>query len=187
MSTGYKIQKDDSAYYITFQIVGWVDLFTRKIYRDIVIESFRFCQTNKGLTIFGFVIMSNHIHLLVQAQNSNLSDIIRDFKNFTSRKFIETINEGKESRSDWMKMVFEYHGRFKNKQTNQIWTHENHAEQIYSQEFIAQKLEYIHQNPVRAGIVERPEEYLYSSARNYAGLESIIEVVLLDMPWKSYS
>lgn len=130
--------------------------------------------------------MSNHIHLLAQAKNHNLSDIVRDFKSFTSNSFIDTINEGKESRSDWMNMVFEYHGKFKNKQTNQIWTHENHAEQIYSQKFVVQKLDYIHQNPVRAGIVEKPEDYLYSSARNYAGIEAIMEVTLLDMKWKSY-
>lgn len=186
MSTGYKILKDDSAYFVTFQIVGWVDIFTRKIYRDITIESFKFCQVDKGLTIFAYVIMSNHIHLLVQAEHSNLSDIIRDFKNYTSKRFIEAMNDDTESRRDWMKMVFEYHGRFKNKQTNQVWTHENHPEQIFSSKFIKQKLEYIHQNPVRAGIVEKPEDYIYSSARNYAGLNSVIEVVLLDTNLNAY-
>ena len=88
MSTGYKIQKDDSAYYVTFQIVGWVDLFTRQVYRDIVIDSLKYCQDNKGLAVFGYVIMSNHIHLLVQAQKSNLSDIVRDIKSYTSQKFL---------------------------------------------------------------------------------------------------
>jgi REP element-mobilizing transposase RayT len=125
MSTGYKIREGEEAYYLTFQIVGWVDIFTRKVYRDIAIESFKYCCENKGLNIFAYVIMSNHIHLLA-GQNEDLSAIIRDFKNFTSRNFLEVINEEIESRSDWMKMVFEYHGKFKNKQTNQVWTHENH-------------------------------------------------------------
>jgi REP element-mobilizing transposase RayT len=186
MSTGLKIQKDDSAYSVTFQIMGWVDLFTRQVYRNIAIASFKFCQANKGLAIFGYVIMSNHIHLLAQAQNNNLSDIIRDFKNFTSQKFLEIIESDRESRSDWMKVVFGYHGKFKNKQTNQIWTHENHPELIFSNNFVAQKLDYIHQNPVRAGLVEKPEDYLYSSARNYAGIEAILDITLLNLKWKTY-
>ena len=95
------------------------------------------------------------------------------------------LNDPVESRRDWMKLVFEYHGKYKNKQTNQVWTHENHAEHIYSQRFIEQKVDYIHNNPVRAGIVSRPEDYLYSSASNYAELDSIIEVIKLDIKWKT--
>ncbi len=108
-----------------------------------------------------------------------------DFKNYTSKKFLAVVNDGIESRSEWMKMVFEYHGKFKNKQTNQLWTHENHAELIYSQKFIEQKVDYIHDNPVRARIVGKPEDYLYSSARNYAGLEYVLEIDELDLRWKT--
>jgi REP element-mobilizing transposase RayT len=187
MSTGYKINEGDELYYLTFQIVGWVDIFTRKAYRDIVIESLQYCAKNKGLNIFAYVIMSNHIHMLAQSQNNNLSDVIRDFKNHTSRKFLEVIEEGAESRSDWMKVVFGYHGKYKNKQNFQIWTHENHAEHIYSQKFIEQKIEYIHNNPVRAGIVARPEDYLYSSARNYADLDFVLEIIKIDLLWETHS
>ena len=81
--------------------------------------------------------------------------------------------------------MFEYHGRHKSKQTNQIWTHENHAEQIFSQKFIEQKVDYIHNNPVRAGIVLHPEDYLYSSARNYAELDNLIDVIRIDFRWKT--
>ena len=70
------------------------------------------------------------------------------------------------------------------KQDNQIWTHENHAEHIYCQKFTEQKIDYIHDNPVRAGIVTKAEDYLYSSARNYAGLESLLDVILVDFTWK---
>lgn len=185
MSTGYRIAEKDGLYYLTFQIVGWVDLFTRKIYRDIAIESFKYCQQNKGLCIFGYVIMSNHIHLLAQSNNDDLSGTIRDFKNYTSKKFLEVIDDLSESRREWLKMVFEYHGKFKNKQNNQLWTHENHAELIYSQKFIEQKFQYIHENPVRAGIVSKPEDYLYSSARNYAGMESVLDVIEVDLKWKT--
>lgn len=186
MSTGYKIDEKDGAYFLTFQIVGWVDLFTRKDYRDVVIESFKHCQQNKGLNLFAYVIMSNHIHLLAQSDVGDLSGFIRDFKSFTSKRFVELVESGLESRRDWLRMVFEYHGRFKSKQTNQVWTHENHAEHIYSQKFIEQKVNYIHFNPVRSGIVSKPEDYLYSSARNYVGLESVLDVIEVDFTWKTY-
>ena len=188
MSTGYKILESTGLHYLTFQIVGWVDIFTRKIYRDVAIDSFKFCQENKGLNLYAYVIMSNHIHLMAQSETGDLSGIIRDFKNFTGRKIVDIINDnGLESRSEWMKMIFEYHGKYKNKQDNQIWTHENHAEQIYSQKFIVQKLNYIHNNPVRSAIVQKAEDYLYSSARNYAGLDSIIDITKLDIRWKTFS
>ncbi len=183
MSTAYKIANTNDVYFLTFQIVGWVDIFTRQAYRDVVIESFNFCQIKKGLVLFAYVIMSNHIHILAQAENGNLSDIVRDFKNYTSSQFLAILNNGKESRSDWMKLVFEYHGKFKTKQINQIWTHENHAEIIYSQKFIEQKVNYIHNNPVRAQIVSKPEDYIYSSARNYANLESILNITKVDFLW----
>lgn len=186
MSTGYKIHEKDGAHFLTFQIVGWVDLFTRKQYRDVVIESFKYCQQNKGLNLFAFVIMSNHIHLLAQSEVGDLSGFIRDFKSYTSKRFVEIIESGNESRCEWMKMVFKYHAKLKDNQTYQIWTHENHAEHIYSQKFIEQKVQYIHNNPVRSGIVVNPEDYLYSSARNYAGLESVIDVIEVDFRWKTY-
>ena len=186
MSTGYKIHDKDGAYFLTFQIVGWVDLFSRQEYRDIVIESLKYCQKEKGLNLFAYVIMSNHIHLLAQSEVGNLSGFIRDFKNFTSKRFIDFINCEKESRSDWLKLVFTYHGKFKDNQKFQVWTHEKHAEHIYRLKFIEQKVNYIHNNPVRSGIVDNPEDYLYSSARNYAGLNSLIEVITVDFQWKTY-
>ena len=85
-----------------------------------------------------------------------------------------------------MKMVFAYHGKYKKKQDNQVWTHENHAELIYSQKFIEQKLNYIHENPVRSRIVTKAEDYLYSSARNYADLENVIDIIKLIVRWKTY-
>lgn len=76
-----------------------------------------------------------------------------------------------------MKMVFSYHAKF-NKRPGEVqfWTHENHAIELYRPEMIETRMNYIHENPVRAGIVEKPEDYLYSSARNYSGLKGLIEV-----------
>jgi REP element-mobilizing transposase RayT len=177
MTHGYQIRSQDGLHYLTLQIVHWADVFSRKIYRDIVVESFKFCQQNKGLEIYAYVIMTNHIHLLIRSTKADLSNVVRDLKRHTSKKIIEAIEQGEESRREWLLMIFRYAAR-KHSRNNeyQVWTHENHAEEIFSNKFIEQKIIYIHNNPVRAGLAEKPEEYLYSSARNYADMESIIEV-----------
>ena len=178
MSTGYQIKEQDELYYVTFQIVRWIDIFTRKIYRDTVVESLRFCQQNKGLEIYSFVIMSNHIHLLLRSFPGKLSETIKEFKSFTAKQILETIQTEPESRRDWMLNLFEFSAKqHKRNSKYQVWTHENHAEIIYSNKFIEQKINYIHENPVRAGIVEKAEDYLYSSARDYAGLKGVLEVI----------
>jgi REP element-mobilizing transposase RayT len=183
MSTGYQIKDQEGLYYLTFQVVDWVDIFTRQVYRDIVIDSFQFAIMNKDFQLFAYVIMSNHIHLIANSSVGKLSDSIRDIKKYTSKKIIETIQTIHESRREWLLNRFEFRAKqHKRNQSYQVWTHENHAIYLYSPEFIAEKLEYLHQNPVRAGIVINPEDYMYSSARNYAGLESIIEVVILSLP-----
>jgi len=185
MSSGYKISEKEGAYFLTFQIVGWVDIFTRKAYRDIVIDSLKFCQKNKSLNIFAYVIMSNHVHIIAQSGNGNLSGFIRDFKSFTGKQFMIEIMKSSESRKDWMKRVFEYHGKFKTRQQYQFWTNSNHAVLIFSQKFIRQKVNYIHNNPVKNGLVEKPEDYLYSSARNYADKDALLDVIILNLGVKS--
>ena len=177
MSTGYQIKDQSALHYITLQVVYWIDIFTRAHYRDIIIENLVYCQQNKGLVIYGYVIMSNHIHLLVSSDTNNLSDTIRDFKSYTSKKIIESIENEIESRKEWMLFMFK-RGAIKHKRNTayQFWTHENHAEEIFSNTFVSQKIDYIHNNPFKAKIVQYPEEYLYSSARNYAGLDSLLHV-----------
>lgn len=170
MSTGYQIVEQDGLHYVTFQIVKWVDIFTRQIYRDIVVDSLRFCQQNKGLEIYAFVVMSNHIHLLIRSDIGKLSDTIREFKSFTAKQMLMTIDTEPESRRDWLLNIFEFAAKqHKRNEKYQIWTHENHAELVYSNKFFEQKLNYIHENPVRAGVVEKAEDYLYSSATSFAG------------------
>ena len=87
MTTGYKIQDQGALYYVTFQIISWIDLFTRKVYKNIIIDSLKFCQENKGLEIYAYVILSNHMHLLVISDKEMLSDTIRDFKSYTAKEF----------------------------------------------------------------------------------------------------
>ena len=182
MSSGYKISEQDELHFVTFQIVKWIDVFTRPVYRDIVIDSLRFCQQNKGLEIYAFVIMSNHVHLLIRSGIDRLSDTIREFKSFTAKKILEAINTEVESRRDWMLNLFEFSAKqHKRNEKYQVWTHENHAEIVYGNQFMDSKINYIHDNPVRARIVEKAEDYLCSSARNYAGMEGVLEVLVTPM------
>nr|WP_225586921.1 hypothetical protein [Algoriphagus sp. Y33] len=122
--------------------------------------------------------MSNHIHLVVQHKDGKLSGWVRDFKKFTGKKLLRMILENlQESRREWLKMIFEYHAAYSKRSGDlQFWTHENHAIELYRPEMIESRMAYIHDNPVRAGLVEKPEDYLYSGARNYSGLKGLIEV-----------
>ena len=113
--------------------------------------------------------------------------IYAEQENFTSKKFLEIIANNKESRREWMDMVFKYHAKYKKGQNYQIWTRDNHAEHIYSQKFIEQKINYIHQNPVRAGIVNEAVDYIYSSAQNYADEDGLLDVITIDFLWKTVS
>jgi REP element-mobilizing transposase RayT len=84
MSTGYQIKDQSALYYLTIQVINWIDVFTRQVYRDIVIDSLWFCQLDKGLQIFAYVIMSNHVHLIANRGNGELSNTLRDFKIYQS-------------------------------------------------------------------------------------------------------
>lgn len=123
--------------------------------------------------------MTNHIHMIAQAEEGNkLSDILRDFKKHTSKEIIKSIQEEGESRREWMLNIFKtaaeksvYNEEYK------FWKHSNHPFLLYSVHMINQKLNYIHDNPVRAGLVKEQHEYLYSSACNRDGAEFILPVL----------
>lgn len=182
MKTGYIIRDQSKAHFITTTVFDWIDIFTRRVYRDCIIKSLKYNIKNKKLILYGYVIMSNHIHLIIQAQNENLSDILRDFKKFTSGSILKMIQSEPESRREWMlkrfKKATETHNRNKN---YQFWKYGNHTEEIYTEKFMWSKLDYIHLNPVRAGIVNKPQEYIYSSASNYILGKGLLDIELVDV------
>ena len=154
MSTGgYKIIDQGGMYYVSFAVVAWVDVFTRRDYRDIVIESLQHCQQEKGLVIYGWCIMSNHAHLIISAKENNVSDVLGGFKKFTSKQITKAIIEHPgESRKEWMLRIFKEAGDKNSRNVNyQFWQQDNQPKIIYTQEFAAQKLEYIHNNLWKQG------------------------------------
>jgi REP element-mobilizing transposase RayT len=106
MGKKYAITDKEAMYFISFATIGWVDVFSRKEYRDIVIQNLKYCQENKGLIIYSWCIMSNHLHLVAQARDSNLPDILRDFKSYTAKLLLKAIQELPESRREWMIRIF---------------------------------------------------------------------------------
>jgi REP element-mobilizing transposase RayT len=166
---GYKIRNQSAAHFITFAVVEWVDVFTRKQYRDIVLDSIKHCQEEKGMALHGWCIMSNHLHLILSSKENDLSGLLRDFKKFTSKEIVKAIKDNaSESRREWMLRIFSEEGakNSRNKEY-QFWRQDNQPMELYSGAFTFQKLNYVHLNPVEAGIVDKAEEYLYSSARDY--------------------
>ena len=181
MGSRYKIRDQEGLYFVTFTVIGWVDLFIRKTYRDCIMESLEYCRQSKGLNIHAFVIMTSHVHLILSSREGhNLVDTIRDFKKFTSKRLINLIKSELESRREWMLNKFEYEAKRTERGRDYIlWREGYHAKQIETNKFLDQKLNYIHKNPVVGGFVSREEDFLYSSARNYCGEIGVIEVDLL--------
>ena len=180
---GYSIKDQFATHFLTFTVCGWIDLFTRKVYKDVLIDAFKYAQSQNQLVLNAYVIMSNHVHLIARAnenQKKALSDIIRDFKKFTHREMMLIIESEAESRRQWMVHQFNYYGKTNPRnEMKQIWKNDNHPEECFSKEFTETKLNYIHENPVRAGIVRKPEDNVYSSASNYARMGGIIDVDFL--------
>ena len=107
MSTKYKFRNPDGCYFVTYAVVGWVDVFTRNVYKDILIESWRYCQQQKGLLIHAYVIMTNHVHMIISRNSTiSLEAIMRDMKKFTSSTILEAIKKEQESRREWMLNIF---------------------------------------------------------------------------------
>lgn len=181
MGVKNKITKGYS-YFLTFTVVDWVDVFTRPAYRHIILDSLEYCQKSKGLKIYAWCLMSNHLHLIAASdENFNLSDTIRDFKKFTSKAITTAISELPESRRNWMLNRFEFAGKYNPKITNyKFWQDGNEAKEIHTISFLQQKLDYIHNNPVVAEIVDKPEDYLYSSAKSYCNEKGLIDIVLIE-------
>lgn len=164
MGHAYVIRDPFAMHFVTFTVHQWVDVFTRKDYIDILLDNIRYCQKHKGLKVYAWVVMSNHCHLIIRSEGFDLQDVIRDFKKHTAKKILQAIEVSeKESRKRWLLWLL--------KKEEQIWFWESgyHGEEITTKEFFDSKVNYIHKNPVRAGIVEKEEEYLHSSCGDFYG------------------
>ena len=183
MSTKYKFYNPEGIYFVSFAVVGWIDVFTRQVYRDLLLESLVFCQKEKGLKIHAWIIMSNHVHLIIRKNGiQKVENIMRDLKKYSAFRILKEIKENTgESRKDWMLYLFSKAGQSNsNNKIHQFWRQDNHPIELdFHSNIFEQKLNYIHENPVEAGIVKKATDYLYSSAIDYEDGKGLIEIDVL--------
>ena len=182
MSRNYKFHNPEGLYFVSFAVVDWLDVFTRNQYKDILIDSLTFCQKEKGMEIIAWCIMTNHVHLIFRSiKGEKPEQLLGDFKRFTSNKIVKSIQGNlQESRKEFLLNHFK---RAAENSTNvkhyQFWRHDNKPIELWSNAVIREKINYIHQNPVEAGLVYKAEEYVYSSAKDYAGEHGLVDDILI--------
>lgn len=200
----------DSIFFVTITVIDWVDVFTREEYKNILVQSLDHCRRKKGLHIHAWVVMTNHIHLIVSHRHGKekIATTIGDFKKYTAKQIINAIMENaQESRKKWMLSHFEEdsikanddascsvsktNGRTESCQPTatkpdgsvhyHLWQRGYHSFCISNIKMIRQKIDYLHANPIRAGIVDKPWDYRYSSCRSYAGERGLLEIDHIDL------
>ena len=182
MSRNYKFHNLEGLYFVSFAVVEWLDVFTRNEYKDILLENLSYCQLNKGMEIIAWCIMTNHVHLIfrsVEVQHPAL--LLGDFKRFTSKAIVKEIKENpEESRREYLLEHFRNAaGKSSNVANHQFWRHDNKPIELWSKKIIWEKVKYIHNNPVEAGLVFRAEDYMYSSAVDYSGEKGLLNDVVV--------
>ena len=174
------IIEQHACYYFTLNVVEWIDIFIRPVFKQIIVESLNHFSERKGLTIYAWCLMTNHLHLMAQAeQGYGLSLIANDFKKFTTKIILEDIDAEPEVRRKWIMKKFENAGRsLKLLDKFQVW--QTRINPVYidlkNVDAINDQLEHIHDNPVRDRIVSAAEDYLHSSARDYAGIKGLVNI-----------
>ncbi|MFO8101821.1 MAG: transposase [Dehalococcoidia bacterium] len=171
----YRIFDNYYPYFLTATIVDWLPLFSDPLVVNIILDSFQFMQKNDRLTIYAYVIMENHLHLV--ASSANLTKEIGNFKSYTARQVIDYYKHDNQQVLLSLSMAKK---PFKDDRDYQFWQEGSHPQQIQNREMMRQKIEYCHHNPVRKGYIDKSEDWHYSSARDYAGKTGPVEV---NMEW----
>jgi len=173
MRSRYKIFCDEGVFFITSTIVDWIPVFCNKKYFEILIDAIEYSQKNKGLKVYAYVILDNHFHMIVSG--NRLTNIIRSIKSYTAKEIIKQLRkEKKHSILDQFKGNKLNH---KKECTYQIWQEGYHPQAIISEDMLEQKVDYIHLNPVKRGLVLEAEQWKYSSAEYYeSGRQGVIKI-----------
>ena len=153
-------------------MIDWVDLFTRPVYKEVIIDSLNFCIKNKSLVVYAYCIMPSHIHLIAASTREPLDEIIRDLKKFTSKALVKMIQETPESRREWLLNKFSFAAkRLKGGVNYKLWQDGFHPLELASNKMIDQRFDYVHNNPVVEAYVYSPEQWVYGSAAFYISNE----------------
>ena len=178
MSRKYKYWNQNFPHFISFATIKWIDVFVRRIYLDIMVNCINHCIINKDLIVYGWCIMSSHVHLIIGTTGAKQQDIVRDLKRHSSKKLLTAISENpQESRKEWMLDFFEKAGKANSNNTHyQFWQQHNQPLEIYNNRLMDKFLTYIHKNPIVNGYVDYEQHYRYSSAIDYCGGNGLIKI-----------
>ena len=182
MSRNYKFHNPEGLYFVSFAVVEWLDVFTRNEYKDILLQSLSFCQREKGMEIVAWCIMTNHVHLVFRSiKELHPAFLLGDFKRFTSKAVVKAIQENpRESRKEFLLEQFKKAaGKSSNVNEYQFWRHDNKPIELWSNKVIWEKISYVHNNPVEAGLVYKAHDYVYSSALDYADEKGLLDDVVV--------
>jgi putative transposase len=168
----YVITEPDKPHFLTCTVLEWLPVFTRPEAVDILLTSWSYQRQHQGLKLYGYVVLENHLHIIAQAPR--LDKCMASFKSYTAVRLIELL---KKSRAEPILQRLHFAKKAHKKDREyQFWQEGVHAELVLSDKMMREKLEYIHQNPVKRGYVERAEHWRYSSAMNYFSDAGLIEI-----------
>jgi REP element-mobilizing transposase RayT len=182
MSRNYKFHNQEGLYFVSFAVVDWLDVFTRNDYKDILLQSLSYCQKEKGMEIIDWCIMTNHVHLIFRSiKGQHPSLLLGDFKRFTSKAIVKAIRENpRESRKEFLLEQFKKAAvKSSNVKTYQFWRHDNKPIELWSNKVIEEKIRYVHNNPVDTGLVYKAQDYVYSSALDYADEKGLLDDIVV--------
>ena len=161
----YTIYEDQAPHFLTCTINNWLPLFTRPATVQIVLDAFVWRQQHKNLKVYAYVILENHLHCILQVDD--LRQQIHDFKSYTAKAIIAYLAQHNVQKI--LQLLKFFKKAHKADSIYQVWEEGSHPQLISDHEMLLQKIEYIHQNPVKRGYVDKAEHWRYSSARNYLG------------------
>ena len=162
----YKIYEPTHPHFVTFTIL------TNRDSVDIVIDSMKYLQEHDKLKIYAYVILKNHIHAVMQSDD--LPKTIQKFKRHTAKYIIELLKK-KNVKTILEQLAF-YKKDHKKDSQHQLWQDGYQPKLILSDKMMREKIEYIHNNPIKRGYVDKDWHWRYSSARDYKGLKGLINI-----------
>jgi REP element-mobilizing transposase RayT len=170
--TRYKIILIDQIHFLTISVVNWIKLFKYNNLKEIILSSMNYLIAEKRLIIYAYVIMEDHIHLIAKADD--LSKEISNLKSFTARKIIDFLKFN--NYNGLLIKLADHKLRHRKDRMYQVWQEGYHPQLIQGEQMMIQKIEYIHNNPIRKGLVGESSEWLYSSVANYCGEKGLLDV-----------
>jgi len=167
-------------YFISFAVVDWMDVFVRHEYFQFLANCMSFHVKNKSMIIYAYCIMTSHVHLVFRDEAENPSKLLREFKSYSSKELRKMIESNPKESRDWMLDKMREAAETKSSVKHyQFWQNHNKPIELFSNAVIDQKIDYIHNNPVESGFVNEPHHWKFSSASDYAGIKSPVEVTLV--------